>query len=147
MVPQKGLEPLTYALKGRSSTNWATGAFVPCGILGGHTATHPQQIAGVSSLLELVSSIINITLQVGRFDVVHICSLTGHPSRLCVRTFTTSIKGTNAWRAIPTNIYDTTWLKPRRKVRASRDGRRTGGRTQIMRLSVARTNQLYYPSI
>ena len=54
--------------------------------------------------------------------MVHICSLTGHPSRLCVRTFTTSIKGTNAWRAIPINIYDTTWLKPRRKVRAVRDG-------------------------
>lgn len=40
---------------------------MPHGILGGHAATHPQQIAGVSSLLELVSSIINITLQVGRF--------------------------------------------------------------------------------
>ena len=33
---------------------------MPHGILGGHTATHPQQIAGVSSLLELVNSIINI---------------------------------------------------------------------------------------
>ena len=40
---------------------------MPHGILGGHTATHPQRIAGVSSLLELVSSIINITLQMGRF--------------------------------------------------------------------------------
>ena len=40
---------------------------MPHGVLGGHAATHPQQIAGVSSLLELVSSIINITLQVGRF--------------------------------------------------------------------------------
>ena len=48
-------------------TNLATGTFKPHGILGGHAATHPQQIAGVSSLLELVSSIINITLQVGRY--------------------------------------------------------------------------------
>ena len=40
---------------------------MPHGILGGHAATHPQQIAGVSSLLELVSSIINITLQVVGF--------------------------------------------------------------------------------
>ena len=47
--------------------------------------------------------------------MVHICSFTGHPSGFCVPTFTTSIKGENAWRAIPTNIYDTTWLKPRRK--------------------------------
>ena len=86
-------------------------------------------------------------LQVGRFNVVHICSLTGHPSRLCVRTFTTSIKGTNAWRAIPTNIYDTTWLKPRRKVRALRDGRESGSRNHIIRLSVENFNLLNYLSI
>lgn len=73
---------------------------MPHGILGGHAATHPQQIAGVSSLLELVSSIINITLQV-----------VGFKNALCA------------------------------------DGRKAGTRTRIMRLSVARTNQLYYLSI
>ena len=90
--------------------------------------------------------------------VVHICSLTGHPSRLCVRTFTTSIKGTNAWRAIPTNIYDTTWLKPRRKERGMWTmrhslrhllgrGRESGSRNHIVRLSVENFNLLNYLSI